>query len=132
MSSDSKIPLIRTDSFPHINHRQGRGVYSCSTPYILCQLLHLHICCYRNHSRNIKSRIIRYVWYIFKKLEQLHDLNKMISISLEILNSKLLKDKTSSTFLVTFSFLIAITCVKVATVTGSMQNVKLPSRQLQV
>ena len=72
--------------------RQGRGVYSCSTPYILCQLLHLHICCYRNHSRNIKSRIIRYVSYIFKKLEQLHDLNKMISISLEILNSKLLKE----------------------------------------
>ena len=102
MSSDSKILLIRTDSFPHINHRQGRGVYSCSTPNILCQLLHLHICCYRNHSRNIKSRIIRYVWYIFEKLEQLHDLNKMISVSLGILNSKLLKDKTSSTFMVTF------------------------------
>ena len=43
----------------------------------------------------------------------------MISVSLGILNSKLLKDKTSSTFMVTFSFLIAITCVKVATVTGS-------------
>ena len=62
----------------------------------------------------------------------MHDLNKMISISFWILNSKLPKDKTSSTFLVTFSFLIAITYVKVAAVTRSMQNVKLPSRQLQL